>query len=245
MQIIRSSSTTPGFNLAAEEYIFSQRQDEILFLYVNSPCVVIGCNQALLSEADTDYCSAYHISLFRRMSGGGAVYHDEGNLNYCFVKNRIPGKFPLGAEFLHPIVEILETLEISVQLGARKDLWLPDGYKISGTASHVGKFRELHHGTLLYDSDLEKLQKALSPKPLENISRAIASVPGQVKNIRKFLSEQNLEAPDALTFFQQFTQKLLDFYDQKCLSFFTEKEMELIQRLKDNTYESVEWTFKK
>src|SRR5665647_1788300 len=95
MRFILSRSTNPGFNLAAEEFLFLRQSDGTLFLYINEPCVVIGCNQSMLAEADTAFCAAQGIGLFRRLSGGGAVFHDLGNLNYCFVKNRIPGQSPL------------------------------------------------------------------------------------------------------------------------------------------------------
>lgn len=245
MQIIRSCSNLPGFNLAAEECLFSQRQDEILFLYINRPCIVIGCNQAMSSEIDPDYCSEQSISLFRRMSGGGAVYHDEGNLNYCFIKNRVPGKFPLSSEFLQSIIQVLMELYIPVSIGKRNDIWLPGGYKISGTASHVGKFRELHHGTLLYDSNLEKLQKALSPKTSLTGLRAIASVPSPVKNIRAFLAEQNKITPSVSDFFQLFIKKLLEYFSLDSLSVLTESEILQIQKIETNIYESFKWTLKK
>ncbi|MDD4921753.1 MAG: lipoate--protein ligase family protein [Bacteroidales bacterium] len=245
MQVIRSCSNIPGFNLAAEEYFFSQRRDEILFLYVNSPCVVIGCNQAVLSEADMDFCSVHAIPVLRRMSGGGAVYHDKGNLNYCFIKNRVSGKFPLGSGFLQPIIQVFGEMHVPAGVGKRKDLWLPDGYKISGTASHVGKERELHHGTLLYDTDLEMLQQALSPKQPECNPRAIASVPSPVKNIRVYLSEQGMEAPEADDFFQQITNGFLALYRQKSIDEPTPAETEQIQKIQSNTYDSEKWTYKK
>lgn len=245
MQIIQSNSQSTGFNLAAEEYLFSRRVDEILFLYVNTPSVVIGSNQAILAEVDMDYCAANNISIFRRMSGGGAVFHDEGNLNYCFVSNRKVGESALGADFLKPIVSVLRELSVDVEIGKRKDLWLTDGNKISGTASHVGKTRELHHGTLLYDTDLEQLQKALSPIPLENQPKAIASVPSQVKNINTWLTENDKTAPIAEFFFQLFTQKLQLFFNLSNINFLSNEESTQISLLQKSKFEDIKWTFKK
>jgi lipoate-protein ligase A len=179
------------------------------------------------------------------MSGGGAVYHDEGNLNYCFIKNRVPGKFPLNSEFLQSIVQVMIELYIPVSVGKRNDIWLPGGYKISGTASHVGKYRELHHGTLLYDSNLDKLQKALSPKISLTRLRTIASVPSPVKNIRTFLAEQNNITPSVSEFFQLFIRKLLKYFSLDSLSALTEKETLQIQKIEADLYESSKWTFKK
>ena len=176
MQIIHSTSNSPTFNLAAEDFLLSERQDDLLFLYVNEPSVIIGCNQAIRNEVDLDFCTENDIQVVRRMSGGGAVYHDLGNLNYCFISNKIDGKSAINDDFLQPIVEVLSTFGVSAEIGKRKDLWLPDGYKISGTASHVSKNRELHHGTLLYETNLEMLEKALSPNLKDERVKAISSV---------------------------------------------------------------------
>jgi lipoate---protein ligase len=248
MQIISSCSNHPGFNLAAEEYLFSQRQDEILFLYTNVPCVVIGCNQAILNEAETGYCTEKGIVLHRRLSGGGAVYHDSGNLNFCFIKNREEGKFPLGAAFLQPIVQALNALDVPVEIGNRKDLWLPDGFKVSGTASHVGKTRELHHGTLLYDTNLIDLHGSLKEASQPTATQkpgAVASVSSPVKNIRNYLLEKRGSALPASDFFQLLTQKLLDFYRQQAVQSFTELECRSIRVFQAARYDSADWTSKK
>ena len=212
MTLIHSNSHDASFNLAAEEYLFSHRSDEILFLYVNEPCVVVGRNQDVLSEIDRDFCSENNIPVFKRISGGGTVYHDLGNLNYCFISNRIQGESPLDTAFLQPIVHVLADLQVEVFIGKRNDLWLPGGHKISGTASHVGKTRILRHGTLLYDADLNNLEKSLTPKAAGSTSRAIASVPSPVKNIRSYLKERNFLAPEADSFFGLLIQKLVDLY---------------------------------
>jgi lipoate-protein ligase A len=245
MQIIFSHSQQTGFNLAAEEVLFSRRQDDILFLYVNDPSIVIGCNQALLAEVNVDFCNTQDIGVYRRMSGGGAVYHDSGNLNYCFIKNKMAGEFPLEGGFLQPIVQVLHAMEIDVHIGKRKDLWLPGETKMSGTASHIGKTRELHHGTLLYDADVEKLQWALSPKPMDIRPKGIASVPSPVKNIRAYLKEQHAHPPVASEFFEQFTKQLLDFYCLESVSSLTEIEINEIQHLQQSKYNTAEWIHKK
>jgi len=245
MIIIQSTSHSPTFNLATEEFLFSERQDEILFLYVNEPSVIIGSNQAILNEVDFDFCSENNIQVVRRLSGGGAVYHDNGNINYCFIKNKIPGGFPLGGEFLQPIVQVLSDLLIDVQIGKRKDLWLPGRHKISGTASHISKTRELHHGTLLYDTELEKLQKALTPKPITTKTKAIASVPSTVKNIRSYFEEQCQFTLSTEDFFQLITRKLLDLYTLDTISFLSKDDILQIQQLQYSKYESDEWTNKK
>jgi len=245
MIILFSTSNSPTFNLAAEDFLFSERQDDLLFLYVNEPSVIIGCNQAIRNEVDFEFCTKNEIQVVRRMSGGGAVFHDLGNLNFCFISNKIDGKSVLNDDFLNPIVEVLRTLGVSAEIGKRKDLWLPDGYKISGTASHVSKNRELHHGTLLYSADLEKLQNALTTNSVDKQTKAIASVPSPVKNISSFLVQRSLTAPSPADFFKLFLKRMKDLYDVNDVTQLTTNEMLEIEKLQESKYELAAWTFKK
>lgn len=242
MRFIQSRSTNPGFNLAAEEFLFLRQSEEALFLYRNEPCVVIGCNQSILAEADTSFCATHSIGLFRRLSGGGAVFHDLGNLNFCFITNRIPGQSPLGEAFLEPILTALHSLGIPVELGKRKDLWLPGGFKVTGTASHVGKTRELHHGTLLYDCNLDMLHRCLTPLSNGRMKAAVASVPSPVRNIRDFLPENGAETD---VFEQRFVQRLQVQLPNMHIDAFSEAEAAEIAEIADKTYLSTAWTFKK
>lgn len=244
MILLFSTSTSPSFNLAAEEFLFSERQDDFLFLYANEPSVIIGSNQAIRNEVNLDFCSENGIKVLRRMSGGGSVYHDTGNLNYCFISNKTQGKSPLSADFLLPILEVLNTLKIPAEIGKRKDLWLPGGFKISGTASHITKNRELHHGTLLYDTDLSKLQNSLYVRNKNIELKGMPSVPSVVKNIRTFMEEQNLTTYSSIDFFQLFFEKLSHLFNIEHVSSFSETEITNIQLL-ENKYKSATWTLKK
>jgi lipoate-protein ligase A len=244
MQVVFSPYTIPEFNLAAEEYFFSANCEEYLFLYVNKPSVIIGSNQAVANEADMDFCSANGIPIVRRLSGGGAVYHDEGNLNYCFIFNREKGISPLSPHFLHPVVFALNFMGIPVKIGKRKDLWLADGHKISGTASHVSRGRELHHGTLLYDVDLEQLQKSLTPPFEITCKKATPSVPSPVKNIRSFCEEASGKTLSTVDFFLSFTKAILGYCNVERLSPLLFEDKTHIDRLSRNKYALREWNFK-
>ncbi len=242
MQIIHSTYNSTTFNLAAEEFLFSKRHDDLLFLYVNEPSVIIGCNQAIRNEVNLEFCLQNEIKIVRRMSGGGAVFHDMGNLNFCTISNKNDGISSLNGNFLKPIVEALTNLDIPVEIGKRKDLWLPKGFKISGTASHIGKTLELHHGTLLYDTKLIILQKVLTPKLLNHTSKAIASVPSLVKNIRSWLQKNTSNVLTSIDFFELLKIKIQQFYlTTQTLSLTIEDIKEILQ-LQKSKYESNEWS---
>jgi lipoate-protein ligase A len=241
MNIIVSPSTTSAFNLATEEYLFSKKGEDYLLLYLNDQSVIIGSNQAVVNEVDIDFCIDNDIRIIRRMSGGGAVYHDSGNFNYAFIRDKRDA--PLSAAFLDPIVKVLHRMDIPVTIGKRKDLWL-DGYKISGTASHISRGRELHHGTLLYDSDLEVLQRALAPENNRLIRKATASVPSPVINIRRYLAESGLDAPATSSFIEQFITRLLLYYGENEVTPLPTDAFEQIEQLQKDKYSSRSWNYR-
>ena len=245
MQIIYSTSNSPTFNLAAEEFLFTERQDDLLFMYVNNPSVIIGSNQAIRNEVDLEFCALNKIQVVRRMSGGGAVYHDEGNLNYCFISNKMANKPVLSSDFVLPIVEVLSALGIPVTIGKRKDLWLTGEFKISGTASHIGKMRELHHGTLLYDANLDALENALRSKTVDATLKAIPSVRSTVKNLRTWFEERGQFTLSATDFFKFLAQKLTVYFQQEAYAALTSIETDRISELAEKKYMSEEWTYKK
>lgn len=242
MKIIFSHSTTPSFNLAAEEYLFSKTDENFLFLYANEPSVIIGSNQAVVNEVDMDFCIDNEILIIRRMSGGGAVYHDLGNLNYTFIKEK--DEHAMGPAFLNPIVTVLNEFNIPAEIGKRKDLWLKE-YKISGTAAHISRGRQLHHGTLLYDSELNALRQTLSPERRDLIKRATASVPSPVRNIRDYLLEQNGSAPYKDDFFDHFVLKMLIYYNLPSLTSFSNDDIEAITELQKSKYTQRDWNYRK
>lgn len=240
MQIIISLSKYSGFNLAAEEFLYSRRRDEILFLYVNAPSVIIGCNQAVLNETDPDYCKKKGIKIMRRISGGGAVYHDEGNLNFSFIGNRKEGEYPVDSSFLNPVIEVLSGMGINVISGEKKDLLLPGGFKITGTASHIGKSRKISHGTMLFDSDLEMLELALTPVNVNKEVKAIKSVRSKVENLSRLLPGITFDE-----FFLNIQQKMVEYFCLDKVESLSENERAEIIKIQQNKYEDYSWTFKK
>ncbi|GAB1415306.1 hypothetical protein MASR2M117_07120 [Paludibacter sp.] len=211
MKLVVSKFHDPSYNLALEEILFSDMQDEFALFYVNSPSVIIGCNQILQNEVDEDLCRVNNIPVIRRISGGGAVYHDLGNLTYSFIRNKIDKAHNLNTEFLNSVVYALKSIGVEAVIGKRKDLWLPDGFKISGTAAHLTAKRVLYHGTLLYNTDLSILNNSLSSPNKKTDVKGIQSVPSPVKNIKSFLEENNLPIFNTSDFYKIIIRNIKDF----------------------------------
>ena len=187
--------TDPRINLAFEEYLLRQVSSEepLLLFYVNEPSVIIGRNQNTLEEIDPDYVNARGIHVVRRLSGGGAVYHDLGNLNFSIVTN---GKEHLHdfARFTEPVAAVLRSLGVPVELRGRSDLFV-EGRKISGNAQYATSKRMFSHGTLLFDTDLGEMLRAINPRRMQIESKAVHSVRSAVANIRELLP-RDMTLPD-------------------------------------------------
>lgn len=244
MELVVSENNDPAMHLAMEEYLF-RRSEEFALFYVNAPSVIIGCNQIWENEVNEHFCSEHNIPILRRISGGGAVYHDFGNLNYCFITNKKGDKTDLNAEFLKPIIVALTIFGCQPMVGQRKDLWLPDGYKFSGTASHVTANRVLHHGTILYDTDLDKLTGALSSDKKITEIKGIASVPSPVKNIRTFCLENRLRAQPTTKFFTKLIEEIKLILDITNTIIPDHQMMAEVEALANDKYRKESWNRKK
>lgn len=182
-------TTDPRLNLALEEYILRQRfpGQECLLFYVNEPSIIIGRNQNTVEEIDPDAVRTRGVHVVRRISGGGAVYHDHGNLNFSFLAPYTMGRFNRYEEFTRPVVAALHGMGVPAELGGRNDITV-DGRKISGNAQFVSGDRMFSHGTLLLASDLSVLSQVLTPKPGKIESKGHKSVRSRVANISEFLA---------------------------------------------------------
>lgn len=179
--------TDPRRNLALEEYLlrYIDEEEPLLLFYINEPSVIIGRNQNTIEEIDPDYIAAHNIHVVRRLSGGGAVYHDLGNLNFSFVTN---GKDDLHnfAKFIEPVVACLRSMDVAAELRGRSDIFV-EGRKISGNAQYATSRRMFSHGTLLFDTDLGEMLRAINPRRATIESKAVHSVRSVVANIRELL----------------------------------------------------------
>ena len=178
----------PHKNLAVEEYLFETSSEDVIILWQNAPTVVIGKNQNAYAEINTDYTEKNGILIARRISGGGAVYHDLGNVNYTFISNQNNSGIDFKT-FTLPIIEALSSLGINAELTGRNDIEV-NGKKISGNAQHVKGNRVLHHGTLLFNSDLTVLSNALNVDEEKIKAKAIKSTRSRVANILELLDHK-------------------------------------------------------
>lgn len=184
-------TTDPAINLALEEYCVRNvaRDGPLLLLYGNDPCVVIGKNQNPLQEVDVVAARERGIPVVRRISGGGTVYHDPGNLNFSFHRPYRSGSPLRFRDFADPVAEALRSIGVPATIDERNDIRV-GGLKVSGNAQFTTVTGALGHGTLLFDADLDALRRLLRPRELEIRSRAVGSVRSEVGNLREYLGPE-------------------------------------------------------
>ena len=183
--------TDPQINLAIEEYVLKNMdidKDSFLLFYINEPSIIIGKNQNTVEEIDTDYVDANGIHVVRRLSGGGAVYHDLGNLNYSFITKDDGESFRNFKKFTEPVVQALAEMGVKAELLGRNDI-LVEGRKISGNAQFSTNGRMFSHGTLMFDTEIERVVSALKVRKDKIESKGIKSIRSRVANISEFLKE--------------------------------------------------------
>lgn len=238
MRIIYNESTCPYFNLAAEEHLAKSFKEDIFMLWRNSSAVIIGRNQEPLSEVDLEFTKREKIPVIRRITGGGAVFHDAGNINYTFITEASEGiDFK---RFAAPITDALEKLGVRAELGGRNDI-VASGFKISGNAQcrvQTPKgYVTLHHGTLLFSADMSRLSSALRPHPLKLESKGIKSVSSRVKNIVDFDTYRGEADPEAFIF------QLFSLMDRGEPCGLTSEERRETEALAEKKYRTWEWNF--
>ena len=182
--------TDPTLNLALEEYVLRHKpvDDDCLLFYINAPSIIIGRNQNTVEEINAPVVDARGITVVRRISGGGAVYHDLGNLNFSFITPFEHGRFNRYDHFTKPVLATLHALGVPAELGGRNDI-LAEGRKISGNAQFATATRMFSHGTLLFDSNLDDVTEALRPKPGKVESKGVKSIRSRVANISEFVRD--------------------------------------------------------
>lgn len=186
MRYIHHPHTDPAFNLAAEEWLLRNTDQDIFMLWRNHRAVIVGRNQNTAAEIDEAYVREHDITVIRRMTGGGAVFHDLGNVNFSFIQLGSQSRHLDFHRFTAPILEALQAMGVDCRFEGRNDLTI-DGLKFSGNAQLIEKDRVLHHGTLLFSAQMADLSGALKANPLKFEDKAVKSVKKRVTNISSHL----------------------------------------------------------
>ena len=234
--------TDPRINLAIEEYALKHLNinETYLLFYINRPSIIIGRNQNTIEEINADYVDGNGITVVRRLSGGGAVYHDLGNLNFSFITRDDGDSFHNFKKFTQPVVETLEKLGIQAELSGRNDI-LAEGKKISGNAMFSTKGRMFSHGTLLFQSEMDHIVSALKVKKDKIESKGIKSIRSRVGNIADFLKE-----PMSVEEFRSFLlQNIFKESGEVTEYVLTEADWEKIHKISEERYQNWEWNYGK
>jgi lipoate-protein ligase A len=215
-------------------------EEDILLFYVNAPSIIIGRNQNTIEEIDSDVVAARGIQVVRRISGGGAVYHDLGNLNFSFMTRDVHGRFNRYDTFNGPVVEVLRALGVPAELSGRNDI-LAGGRKISGNAQFASAGRMFSHGTLLLNANLDDVTAALRPKPGKLESKAMKSVRSRVANISEWLATPL----DVRELRELIVEKIFGTRDRSRMSMLhlTDADREGAERLFRERYDNWDWNY--
>jgi lipoate---protein ligase len=234
--------TDPRVNLAIEEFALKHLDinETYLLFYINEPSIIIGKNQNTVEEINTEYVRDQGIHVVRRLSGGGAVYHDLGNLNFSFITKDDGNSFHDFKKFTDPVVKALKKLGVNAELSGRNDI-LADGKKISGNAQFSTKGRMFSHGTLLFDSEIENVVSALNVRMDKIESKGIKSIRSRVTNIREHLDEDMT--------MEEFKETLLTYLFEEFDSIpkyeLTESDWEEIRKISRERYANWDWNYGK
>ncbi|NLU24750.1 MAG: lipoate--protein ligase [Clostridiales bacterium] len=237
MRYLESNSTDPRWNLAVEQYIFDamDKKENYFFLWQNDHTIVVGKNQNAVEEINNDFVRRQGITVVRRLSGGGAVYHDLGNLNFTFVATAGDMEHINFQMFCQPVLETLRSFGVEAMISGRNDITV-DGKKFSGNSQYIRDHRVMHHGTILFNSDLAMVGNALRVDQAKMESKGVKSVVSRVTNLSNYL-------PADVTL-QDFKNRLLSCLGQELTPMeLTQVDREQIAAIKKERYDSWEWNY--
>lgn len=238
MLIIRRHNTDPYFNLATEEYVLKEIPEDSFMLWRNAPSIIVGKHQNTLAEINLEYVKENRIAVVRRLSGGGAVFHDLGNINFTFIQTGEDDNLIDFRKYTEPILEVLVGLGIDARFEGRNDLTI-EGRKFSGNAEHIWKNRILHHGTLLFSSHMPDLSQALNADPVKFRDKAVKSVRSRVTNI----SEHLKEPMEVMQFAERIQDHMVKKYPDAKFYDLDESDHGKIRELVESKYGTWDWNF--
>ncbi len=232
-------TTDPAFNLAAEEYVFNSlpRDCGYCMLWQNDNAIIIGKHQNTLAEINPTFVEQRGIRVVRRLSGGGAVYHDMGNLNFTFITDAGDVEELDFRLFCQPVIRALARLGVAAEVNGRNDMTI-DGKKFSGNSQYIRDGRVMHHGTILFDSDLSVVSQALQVDPAKIQAKGIQSVRSRVTNVRPHLPKDA-----SLPQFRQFLLQEIAQENGGEEYIFTAEDLAAIEELKQQRYGQWEWNY--
>ena len=238
MYSITSNNTNPYFNLAAEEYFFREFKENIFMIWQSEPAVIVGKHQNTLAEINYEYIRNNNIKVARRLSGGGTVYHDQGNINFTFIVNGKEGKLVNFNRFIEPVLKVLHDLSVNAEFQAKNSI-IVNNRKISGNAEHIYKERILHHGTLLFSTQLDILNESIRVIPGRYKDKAVKSVRSKVGNIKDYLQSDL----DIKGFKDLLLNYILTEYKNSIIYNLSKKDIENIMTLAKMKYSTWEWVY--
>jgi lipoate---protein ligase len=234
--------TDPRINLAIEEFAVKHLDIEQTYLlfYVNQPSIIIGKNQNTFEEINVDYVREHDIIVVRRLSGGGAVYHDLGNLNFSFITKNDGNNFSNFRKFTEPVVQALQAVGVPAELSGRNDI-LANGRKISGNAQFATRGRMFSHGTLMLNTNIDDVVKALNVKADKIESKGIKSIRSRVANISEFL-----DRPMNMSEFKRWLLEFI-FQGQSPIPEYklTDSDWRVIRQISADRYQNWDWNYGK
>lgn len=240
MLVIISDSKNPYINIATEEYILKNKKEDILILYINSPSVIVGKFQNIVREINLRYINDNKIDVVRRLSGGGCVYHDYGNVNFSFHFPYSREDFGDFSKMTSPIIDFLKTKNIYAKLANRSDILIEDK-KFSGNAKFIHQNRVMQHGTILVNSNIDALVNSIMTDETKITDRATKSRRSTVTNINRYIGDNYTSE----IFMREFCSYILKIYPNAYIYDFTNEEKELINEIAENRYKSWEWNYGK
>lgn len=241
MEFIESTCTDPSWNLALEQYVFDSldKNKSYFMLWQNDNTIVIGKNQNTVLEINQDYVKKHGIHVVRRLSGGGAVYHDLGNLNFTFIVDADQMQKINFHVFCQPIIDTLASYGITATLSGRNDITI-DGRKFSGNSQYIKNHRVMHHGTLMFSSDLTVVQNALHVSQGKLASKGVGSVSSRVTNIHPYMP-RNVTLNDFKKRLLNQISKAEPLYNYEL----TASDFMQIQTIKQERYDTWDWNYGK
>ena len=238
MIFINRTEINPYFNIAAEEFALKHFDEDVLMLWRSSPSVVVGKHQNLIAEVNLGYTHKHNIPVIRRISGGGTVYHDLGNLNYTYIRTETNRERLINfKQFSTPVIGFLKTLGVEAAFEGKNNLVI-NGKKFSGNSAHVFKNRVIHHGTLLFNTNLNELEKVIRPVKASIKDKAVKSVRATVTNIKEHVSGLTYDV-----FRKKLTEFLTDYYNIDQVIKFSNQDVLTIKALIEDKYSTAEWNY--